>query len=54
MDAAYGLSITICMIMTSTLFAYYMFTRRVPIIWIALYLVVYLTIGIFVFVCQPG
>ncbi len=44
MEAAYGLSITICMIMTSCLFAYYMFTRRVPIIWIGAYLMVYLTI----------
>jgi KUP system potassium uptake protein len=44
MEAAYGLSITICMLMTSCLFAYYMFVRRVPIGWIAFYLVVYLTI----------
>jgi KUP system potassium uptake protein len=44
MGAAYGLSITLCMIMTSCLFAYYMFTRRVPIIWIAGYLLVYLVI----------
>lgn len=44
MEAAYGLSITICMIMTSFLFSYYMFVKRVPIIWIASYLAVYLTI----------
>ena len=44
MEAAYGLSITICMIMTSCLFSYYMFIRRVPIIWIVTYLIVYLTI----------
>lgn len=44
MEAAYGLSITICMIMTSLLFSYYMFVKRVPIIWIASYLAVYLTI----------
>jgi KUP system potassium uptake protein len=44
MGAAYGLSITICMIMTSCLFSYYMFVKRVPIIWIAAYLIVYLTI----------
>ena len=44
MEAAYGLSITICMIMTSCLFSYYMFVKRVPIIWIAAYLAVYLTI----------
>ncbi len=44
MEAAYGLSITICMIMTSCLFSYYLFVKRVPIIWIATYLIVYLTI----------
>lgn len=44
MDAAYGLAITACMIMTSCLFAYYMFTRRVSIIAIAAYLAVFLTI----------
>ncbi|MBA3829237.1 MAG: KUP/HAK/KT family potassium transporter [Taibaiella sp.] len=46
MGAAYGLAITICMIMTSCLFAYYMFIRRVPIIWIVTYLLVFLTIEI--------
>lgn len=44
MEAAYGLSITICMIMTSCLFAYYMYVKRVPLFWIGTYLVVYLTI----------
>lgn len=44
MGAAYGLAITLCMIMTSTLFAYFMFIRRVPIIWIVAYLAVFLTI----------
>lgn len=44
MEAAYGLSITVCMIMTSCLFAYFMFTRRVPMIWIGVYLIVYLAI----------
>ena len=44
MEAAYGLSITICMIMTSCLFSYYMFVKRVPIVWIVGYLAVYLTI----------
>ena len=44
MEAAYGLSITICMIMTSCLFSYYLFVRRVPIVWIVTYLIVYLTI----------
>lgn len=44
MGAAYGLAITICMIMTSILFAYYMFINRVNTIAIGTYLVVFLTI----------
>ncbi|RAI98477.1 KUP system potassium uptake protein [Chitinophaga skermanii] len=44
MEAAYGLSITICMLMTSCLFAFYLYTRRVKLMWIWLYLAVYLTI----------
>ncbi len=44
MDAAYGLAITVCMIMTSLLFSYYMFTRRVPIAAIGAYLIVFLSI----------
>jgi KUP system potassium uptake protein len=44
MGAAYGLAITLCMIMTSCLFAYYMFIKRVPLLWIATYLAVFLTI----------
>ncbi len=46
MGAAYGLAIIFTMIMTSTLFAYYMFIKRVPIIWIVAYLTVFLTIEI--------
>lgn len=46
MGAAYGLAITMTMIMTSCLFAYYMFIRRVPIVWIVTYLAVFLTIEI--------
>lgn len=44
MDAAYGLAITVCMIMTSLLFGYFMFTRRVPMIYIGAYLIIFLTI----------
>jgi len=44
MEAAYGLSITICMLMTSCLFAFYLYTRRVRLSWVLLYLVIYLTI----------
>ena len=44
MEAAYGLAIVFTMIMTSCLFAYYMFVKRVAIIWIVGYLAVFLTI----------
>ncbi len=33
MEAAYGLSITLCMLMTSCLFAFYLYTRRVK-LWV--------------------
>jgi KUP system potassium uptake protein len=46
MEGAYGLSITITMIMTSLLLSFYLFTRRVPRLWIAVYLAVYLTIEV--------
>lgn len=44
MEAAYGLAITLCMIMTSTLFAYYMHIKRVALIGIITYLLVFLSI----------
>jgi len=44
MEAAYGLAIAICMTMTSILFAYYLFIRRVAMIWIATYVIIFLTI----------
>lgn len=44
MEAAYGLSITITMIMTSLLFSYYMYVKRVPVLLIITYLLVYFTI----------
>ncbi len=44
MEAAYGLAITMCMIMTSALFAFFMFTKRVAIFWFVVYLAVFLTI----------
>lgn len=46
MEAAYGLAIAICMTMTSILFAYYLFIKRVAIIWIIAYLAVFLTIEV--------
>jgi KUP system potassium uptake protein len=44
MEAAYGLSITICMLMTSVLFATYLFTRRANKLLIGVYLLVYISI----------
>lgn len=44
MEAAYGLAIAICMTMTSILFSYYLFIKRVPMIWVITYLLVFLTI----------
>ncbi|HTN47250.1 MAG TPA: KUP/HAK/KT family potassium transporter [Flavipsychrobacter sp.] len=46
MGAAYGLAITLCMIMTSILFSVYLLIKRVKIIWIATYLIVFLTIEV--------
>lgn len=46
MGAAYGLAITLCMIMTSILFSVYMLIKRVKIIWIVTYLIVFLTIEV--------
>lgn len=44
MEAAYGLAITLCMLMTSTLFANFLVSRRVLPAWIYLYLIVYIGI----------
>ncbi|MBX6379763.1 MAG: KUP/HAK/KT family potassium transporter [Thermoflavifilum aggregans] len=44
MEAAYGITITVCMLMTSFLFAVYLYAHRVKPVWIATYMVVYLTI----------
>lgn len=44
MEAAYGLSITITMIMTTILLIFYLFKKRVNRLWILLFTVVYLTI----------
>lgn len=44
MEAAYGLAITTTFIMTTILFSYYMFIKRVPIGWILLFLSMYLVI----------
>ncbi|MBS1736303.1 MAG: KUP/HAK/KT family potassium transporter [Bacteroidetes bacterium] len=46
MEAAYGLAITLCMLATSILFANYLVSRRVPSVFIYLYLIVYLTIEV--------
>ncbi|MDI9320714.1 MAG: KUP/HAK/KT family potassium transporter [Phycisphaerales bacterium] len=46
MEAAYGLAITICMIMTSILFANYLFIHRIKTIAIVGYLTLFLTIEV--------
>lgn len=46
MGAAYGLAITLCMIMTSVLFSIYLLIRRAKVFWIVTYLLVFLTIEI--------
>lgn len=44
MEAAYGLAITLCMIMTSVLFSFYLYTKRIAIWKIVVYLMIFLTI----------
>jgi len=44
MEAAYGLSIAITMLMTTVLLSYYLAVKRVPVIWIFALLAVYLTV----------
>lgn len=46
MEAAYGLAITLCMLMTTVLFANYLVSRRVRSLWIYVFLLVYLTLEI--------
>jgi KUP system potassium uptake protein len=46
MEAAYGLTINLGMLMNTTLFSYYLFTHRTPGKWVLLYLLVYLTVEI--------
>ncbi|WP_410877925.1 KUP/HAK/KT family potassium transporter [Myroides sp. DW712] len=50
MEAAYGLAITLCMIMTTILLGYFMVLKRVPIIIIILVEIVYLTIEVSFFI----
>ena len=44
MEAAYGLTINLGMLMNTTLFSFYLFTNRVSRQWVLIYLVVYLTV----------
>ena len=44
MEAAYGLAITLTMVMTTLLFSYYLFFHKINKLWIAAFLVVYLAI----------
>lgn len=44
MEAAYGLSISVTMLMTTLLLSYYLVLKRVPAIWIWSFLILYLTV----------
>jgi KUP system potassium uptake protein len=44
MEAAYGLAITITMLMTTTLFAYYLHVKKFDLWWVVAFLVVFVTI----------
>ena len=50
MEAAYGLAITLCMIMTTILLGYFMVLKRVPMLIIILVEIVYLTIEVSFFI----
>lgn len=50
MEAAYGLAITLCMIMTTILLGYFMVLKRVPLIIIILVEIIYLTIEVSFFI----
>ncbi|MBB1140622.1 KUP/HAK/KT family potassium transporter [Myroides sp. WP-1] len=50
MEAAYGLAITLCMIMTTILLGYFMVLKRVPMVIIILVEIVYLSIEISFFI----
>jgi KUP system potassium uptake protein len=44
MEAAYGLAITVTMLMTTTLLSYWLITKRAGKLWVSLFLLVYLAI----------
>jgi KUP system potassium uptake protein len=44
MEAAYGLAITMTMLMTTMLMAYYLYTHKYNMWWVVLFMIVYLTI----------
>ncbi|HEX8428171.1 KUP/HAK/KT family potassium transporter [Hymenobacter sp.] len=44
MEAAFGLAVTLTMLMTTVLLAYYLYYKRVSVLWIGLLVVVYFTI----------
>jgi len=50
MEAAYGLAITLCMIMTTILLGYFMVLKRVPLVLIILVEIIYLTIEVSFFI----
>ena len=44
MEAAFGLAVTVTMLMTTVLLAYYLLLRRVSVVWVVLLLAVYFTV----------
>lgn len=46
MEAAYGLTINLGMMMNTVLFSYYLFTHRVSRFWVMIYLLVYVTVEV--------
>lgn len=52
MEAAYGLAITLCMIMTTILLGYYMYLKRVHIIIIAIVEIAYLSLEVSFFIAN--
>jgi KUP system potassium uptake protein len=46
MEAAFGLSVTLTMLMTTVLMSFYLYVKKVPKIWVMIFLLVFLTIEI--------
>lgn len=46
MEAAFGLSVTLTMLMTTVLMSFYLYVKKVPKIWVMIFLLIFLTIEI--------